>query len=289
MTDDAAVKESRRVLRLVQEHLSNAHQLVGAHQESVGLVEIVYHPLLRLGHLNYVTPRKNTAWIPAPELEKGLDRLRQLGRLPRVNFIEGLYPPLFARTLRELGLNVEQETPIMARRLQNGTANGHRSLPDGVTITRATDQEGIALWWYVWRNAHFDVLTRGIEPIYIGRDMQAIASGQQVDILLYRYSFPVGVARVTFHEQTAHLTTLAMMSEARQPDLVRALHDAAVEAAAEHGCDLVFTSGETESDRRLCRQSGFVDSGSMLCYAEGNIRPPEIADDDSLAQPLFAL
>ncbi|RMG71113.1 MAG: hypothetical protein D6711_15945, partial [Chloroflexi bacterium] len=43
---------------------------------------------------------------------------------------------------------------------------------------------------------------------------------------------------------------------------------AAQSFAIERGCDLIFTSGETEADRRLCRQMGFVDSGSVVCYAQ---------------------
>lgn len=283
--DNAAIKESRRVLRLVQEHLSQAHLNVGATQEHVGLVEVISHPNSELAHLNYVTPRRNTAWIPAPEIERGMERLHDLHRTPRVNYVEGLFPPLFAKSLHKLGLEVEHETAIMTRKLD--TLPDKHNLPDGVHVVPVSDQEGIGLWWYVWRNAYYDVLTTGIEPIKIGQDMQQVALGNQVDLLLYRNDFPAGAARVTFHSDTAHLTTLAIMKEARTPALIHALHQAALKTAAQQGCELIFTSGGTEEDRKMCREVGFVDSGSVVCYAE-----PVTGSDGTnhdVAQYVFAL
>src|SRR5829696_21106 len=105
--DESAVKESRRILRLIQDHILQAHSLLGVEQESAGMVDVLHHPTNRNGDLNYVTPRRNTAWVSGGYVEKGLERLRQLGRTERVQYVEGLFPPLFAKTLRELGLEPE--------------------------------------------------------------------------------------------------------------------------------------------------------------------------------------
>ncbi|PJF23560.1 MAG: hypothetical protein CUN56_00250 [Phototrophicales bacterium] len=262
-----SIKAIRQVLRRVQSHLIQSHLNLGAQLESVGFVDVIYHQTSTLPHLNYITPRQKTAWIPTPEIEKGLNQLREHGRTPRVYYIEGLFPPLFAKALHDLDLKIEREIPIMTCALQPPSPK-LQPLPDGIRIERVTDQEGIAQWWYVWRNARFDVITGGVEPLYVGRDMRELIIGNQADFILYRYGFPVGVARLTINNQSANLTALSIMKEARTEENVRLLRQAAQSFAIERGCDLIFTSGETEADRRLCRQMGFVDSGSVVCYAQ---------------------
>lgn len=285
---DAEVKESRRILRLVQEHLSDAHLKVGSQQESVGLVEVVHHPESTLAHLNYVTPRKNTAWVPTPEIEKGMAHLRELKRIPRLNYIEGLYPPIFAKSLHTIGLKVVSETPIMVCKFAPDEAKTKTVSPPNIRIVEADDQQSLGLWWYVWRNVYYDVITSGIEPFKIGESMQKVTLGQETNLLMYRESLPIGVARVTYHKTTAHLTTLVMMKEFRQDHLLRALYQATYNAAKAHNAELIFTSGETEKDRQLCRDVSFVDVGSVVCYAEPSDDSTEETHDEIVAQPLFA-
>lgn len=285
---DAEVKESRRVLRLVQEHLSDAHLKVGSQQKSVGLVEVVHHPQSTLAHLNYVTPRKNTAWVPTPEVEKGMAQLRELNRAPRLSYIEGLFPPIFAKSLHTIGLKVVSETPIMVRKFAEGETQERSVSPPNIRLVEADDQQKLGVWWYVWKNAYYDVITSGIEPFKIGESMQAVTMGQETNLLMYRESLPIGVARVTHHKTTAHLTTLVMMKEFRQDHLVRALYQATYKVAQEQGCELIFTSGETEKDRQLCRDVGFLDVGSVVCYAEPSDDSTEETHDETVAQPLFA-
>ena len=294
--DDSRKKEreTKQILRQVQEHLFHAHLSLGAEHESVGMVEVLHHPTNSLGTLNYATPRRNTAWVSRGMIEPGLERLRQLDRTPRVQYVEGLYPPMFAKELRTLDLKLERETPMMVYR--PGGINGVRppapnvsDAPDGVTIQQATDQRGIELWWYVWRNAYYDVLTLGVEPLFVGRDMAALKSGQQIDILAYRQGFPVGVARVSIHDQTAHILALALMKEARTPQMTKLLQAAAMKAALERNCALIFAPGESDDDRKLCREMGFVDFGSIVCYAAETDNAREDSNDGFLDQPVLAL
>lgn len=281
--DKAAIKESRRVLRFVQSHLSQAHLNLGVRRETVGLVDVIYHPTNNLGHLNYVSPRKNTAWIPGPEIEKGMDYLRELQRVPRVTYIEGLFPPLFAKTLRELGLVVEREIPLMAYRAD--TPAQQPALLSEMSYEEAVDHEGVAMWWYVWRNAYYDVVTGGTEPVYIGQNMREITLGRQVDLILYRYGFPIGVARLTLHNESAHINAIAIMKEERKPDVVRVLHHIALKTALDRGCTLVFTSGDTDQNRSVCREIGFTDFGSLVCYTE-----EETTEENArVAEPVFVL
>lgn len=293
MSEEAAneaIKESRRTLRAIQDHITHAHLNLGAQQETIGLVNVYHHPEYTLPYLNYVAPRRNTAWIPGPQIESGLKRLRELGRDPRIYFLEGLYPPVFAKSLHKLGLVIESETALMTYPIDAENRPAMPGMPAEMVVEYPQDQQGIALWWYVWRNARFDVITQGTEPLYIGRDMRAVALGHQIDIILYRYSFPIAVARLTFHEQSAHLTAFALMKEVRTTANIILLHQIAIHKAAERGTSLLFTSGETEQDRDVARKIGFVDSGNIVCYSESaEAEQQEEADEEHVAEPILVL
>ncbi len=265
-------RESKHILRQIQDHLGEMHVKLGALRESVGMVEVFHHPSTSTPTLNYITPRKNTAWVSGSYLQQGLAHLAQLERLPRVEYIEGLYPPAFARTLRELGLELERETLIMV--YKPGGLAGHstptlleRPLPDGISIRQVNDQESIGHWWYVWRNGHYDVLSLGVEPLFVGQDMQATWTGQQLDYVLYRGGFPAGVVRVSLHKDTAHISAIALLKEIRSPAMIQILQMAAVKGALERGAKLVFAPGEKDAERRMARELGFMDFGSIVCYA----------------------
>jgi hypothetical protein len=283
----AEEKETRRILRQVQDHFISVHLNLGAKQESVGMVEVFYHLTNPLAALNYVTPRRNTAWVSGKMIEPGLDALRQRNRIPRVQFMEGLFPPLFAKTLRGLNLEVERETPMMVYKI-DGINHEHvppapkqAATPDGITLYKVQDQRGAEAWWYVWRNAYYDVLTLGVEPLFVGRDMASNRLGQQIDYIAYRYGFPVGVARVSVQGESANILALALLKEVRTPEMVRLLQVAAMQGALESGAKLLFAPGETDADRKLCRDLGFVDFGSVVCYA-----PTEAHEDDYDDRPL---
>jgi hypothetical protein len=291
--EESQERDARRAQRQVQDHLIAAHKQLGAHSLEIDFVEAIYHPTNSLPDLNYLTPRRRTAWIPKADIQRGMEFLTEHGRTPRVQYIEGLFPPLFAKQLIELGLQLEQDTPLMIYRKAGllGTIPPVPELPtppDGVRVEIVKDQRGVEMWWYVWRNAHYDVLTLGVEPLHVGRDMAALHSGQQIEILLHRYSFPVGVARVSIQDKSAHLVALALMSEVRTDEMSRLLYAAALKAAVEQGCELIFAPGATEQDRKICRLLGFVDSGSMVCYAA---RKPtkESTHERLMAEPVLTL
>jgi hypothetical protein len=50
--------------------------------------------------------------------------------------------------------------------------------------------------------------------------------------------------------------------------MIHILQTVAVKSALHHGAELVFAPGETETERRMTRELGFVDFGSIVCYAD---------------------
>lgn len=285
--DDASVKETRVTMRRVQEHLRQSHLNMGAQEESLGFVDLVYHPNNPHAALNYVTPRRNTAWVSGKHIEVGLSALREKGRPARVTFSEGLFPPIFARSLRELGLEIEYETPLMVYQTSENSFK-MPDMPTDTTISVADDQQSLAIWWYIWRNAFYEVAATGVDPLVLGRDMASIYHGQQRNLILYRYGFPIGAARLTLNDGTAHILAQALLKECRSSELDYLLQAASVRAALDADCDLVFTSGEHESTRALSRKMGFVDSGSIVAFSDAS-SSANGETDGQVVQPVLVI
>ncbi len=287
ITSDS-VKETRRMLRLVQAHLIQTSVNHGASVQVKGFVDVVHHATSAANELNYVTPRKNTAWVSAKEVEHGIEALRGLGRLARVQYIEGLFPPQFASTMTALGLHIEHETPLMLLEIHS-PPTAIRSLSEGITINEVTDAQGGALWWYVWRNAFYDVVTQTAPPVAIGMDLYHIASGHQTDFVMMRAGLPIGVARLSYHTaaSTAHIEAVALIREARQPRLFGTLIQKLMAHAHARGATLIFSSGDTERD--AYRELGFIDCGSIVWYAEKANDTHKDTQHGAMAQPLLTV
>ena len=283
------IKEARTILRRVEAHLRQSHLDMGAQDEAMGFVDVIHHASSSLPSLNYVTPRKNTAWVSSQYIQKGLETLKDMGRVSRVRFAEGLYPPAFLGSLRELGLKVEAELPIMVYKKENAPRITP-SLPNDVTFSKADNAESLALWWYLWRNAYYDVAVSGVEPLAIGRDLRDVYLNRQLNLVMYRHSYPMGALRMTLYEGSAHLVAHAMLRELREESWERLIRDVALDAALQAGMDMVFTTGKSESERRIYRNMGFLDAGSIVSYAElDNDSAPKNVASDALAQSVLVV
>ena len=283
-------REARQTLRRVQAHVVQAAEALGAQHDTLGMVETVCHPANALSTLNYVLPRQKTAWVPAAQVEQGLDYLTEQGRRPRVIYIEGLMPARFARTLVDLDLEVERETPIMIYQADE-TPTPPATLPYDVRMAVVDDVRTAEVWWYTWQNAYYDVFTLGVEPIFVARTHAAARLGNHLDIVFYRETFPFAAARLTLQGNTAHLVGVAVFREMRTPALTRWLHQQALHAALERGCDLVFAPGSDEIERENLRNLGFVDFGSLVCYAAKTEKRANGKTHDAkpLVQPILNL
>jgi hypothetical protein len=283
------VKESRVILRRVEAHLRQSHLDMGAQDEAMGFVDVIHHANSSLPSLNYVTPRKNTAWVSSQYIQQGLDTLKDKGRVSRVRFAEGLYPPAFLGSLRELGLKVEAELPIMVYK-QGNSPRVMPQIPADVSFSRADSAESLALWWYIWRNAYYDVAVSGVEPLAIGRDLRDVYFKHQINLVMYRHRYPMGVLRMTLHDGSAHLVAHAMLKEMKDANWERLIREVALDAAIQDGADMIFTTGKSEAERRIYRAIGFLDAGSIVSYAEPSSDNPENGKpDDNLTQSVLVV
>ncbi len=299
--NDSTVKQTRQILRQVQSHLMDVHLHQGAVQEQVGLVDVVYHPDSANPDLNYVTPRKSTAWVSMPEVINGLKVLKGYQRALRVMFIEGLFIPAFGDRIASIGLERASETRVMAVRFDPQEIDtqspdedrNDRTLPAGIegtpTFIRVSSRAEVALWWYLWRNAHYDVVTRTAELRFIESTYERIQSGHQVDLIMRIGGIPVGVASLTLNTDrtSAQLSAFALSREKRSLPHAMQLLDEAVQQAQDSGVSLMFFAADDVLLHTVSQSYGFVDCGGVVCYAEtNNLKEFSESTDDSLAASL---
>ena len=292
--DETAVKETRMALRQAADHLISSHVDLGVNREMLGLVDVLHHPPNPLPDFNYVTPRRNTAWVSGQFIRQGMTHLQAYDRVPRVEYIEGLFPPLFARTLDGLGLALEAKVPIMAYRVQPGTAlPAPPVMPEGTRVETAITRRGIDLWRFVWHNAAFDVRSLGVEPLVLGQELLAQSEAKHTDVVIYRYNFPVATIRLSVQpdNRSLHVVAAALLREAYTPEMVMLMVASILREAVDRGCDLVFAPGEGEEDRRVLRDVGFFEAGSMVCYAAPHQEQNqnEKGEHDRVVQPVLSL
>lgn len=273
------VKDSRTIMRRIQEHLRHMHIAMAGQTESVGYVQVICHPELHAPNINYMMPRRGTVSVPETDIARGLAHMRELDRLPRIYFAEGLFMPRFTQILTQLNLQVENEFPMMVQ--QKPETITPLRLKDELRIVTVATQQDAAIWWYVWRNAFYDVITTGAEPLVIGQTMAELYFKRSINLILYRYDLPVGAVQITCHEASAYLVGFAIMKEVRTPELIQTLRQAAVQAAFEADCDMVFTTGTLADDRQALRDLGFSDAGNMIAYHE-------VSDQEALTTPEHA-
>lgn len=281
-------REYRNILRRIEAHLRQSHLDMGANEESRGFVDVIYHETNQLHTLNYVTPRKNTAWVSGNHIEQGLDALRKKERTGRVRFVEGLYPPIFIRALRELNLRVEEETPIMVYKKEDKPRKV-ASYPGDISFTSAKTSRDLSIWWYVWRNAYYDVAVSSVEPLLIGRDMQDVYFGKQVNMVMYRHNYPMGALRLTFHDGSAHLVAHALLKELRRPEWEKVIREVAMDVALTKGADMIFVAGKSDEERKIYRDMGFIDTGSIVSYAEKGQIQTSGENNDNMAKSILVV
>jgi hypothetical protein len=256
MMDDASVKESRVALRLVQEHLLAAHALAGCNTQGAGMVDLVTHPSDASPHLNYVLPRRNTAWVPTPAIEQGLARLGELGREPRFQYIEGLFPPQFGDTLTKINLQTLEALPVLAFRLGGiiGNTATYPPVPSAgdLRARRISPERGAVLW------------TQSEWQTPIAGTLGSV-SATVMEIAAYRQRNPVGVLRLEVQPDhgTAQLVRLAL-SDAEDADAAQHLMGAGVRLAIRHRGPLVFAM--TGALAQPLETLGFVELGRLVTW-----------------------
>ncbi|MFO7323029.1 MAG: hypothetical protein DIU68_014985 [Chloroflexota bacterium] len=284
--DESPVKQHRVMLRQVQEHLLAAHLLLGSLLESAGMVDVVHHPASPLPDLNYVTPRRSTAWVPGSYVERGLQRLRELGRAPVFQYLEGLLPAQFAETLATTGLRPAPSRQVVA--YHTGGVGGEparrssASLPDGVRIRPAQAARAARLWQHAC----------GVWTVQLPEAIPAMGDGSAstVSLVATHNRQPAGLARLDVRPEigTAWLVALAT-NEQTVGGLAKSLIGASLRSAVRRGCRLIFSFAETPEAHALLEASGLTPVARLARFALPAADHEVNADDDCVAQSVYTV
>lgn len=277
------IKSHKERLRQIEDHLRHAHDTMGVERDAIGFVEVVHHPTYMLPALNYVTPRRKTALVPGKHVEDGISSLREHRRSARMLYVEELFPPFFGQSLQKIGLSLEERFPLWVVDLTQPITPATRL--DNLSVTTVINQQGLEIWSLVWRNAKYRVYGTPLEPLQIGK--QVIQHNAVVDVIVYHHHTPIAVARLTIHDNTAHLMARALLQSTQPLHLHQWLIQVASQTAQEHDCTILFIC-DSEIEQLLsasdlpCQQEG-----NMLCYTDSIDQPYGEETHDTVEQPLL--
>jgi len=277
--DDSPERDSyrlqRQILRRISDHIHQAHLAQGAQETPQGLALVVMAESIQDERLNYVTPRRGTAWLPENQLIAAIDHLRQHGRHPAVWYADGLFPPSFGRTMLAQGLRSQQDWPLMIYQGRPISPSGAH----GLTIRPLQAEQAREVWenaqqgqplWQIWHNP--------LQPLGLGATLATwdVAAWQGERLLM--------VMRASRYERSLHLMAHAYQASAHEQrdtllaacaqSLLSALYDPSQEAAA----DLAFVIAPSSTERKLWRELGFVDGGSLIHFRSDQAMPAPEAE-----------
>lgn len=277
------VKIHKERLRQIEDHLRHSHDTMGVERDAIGFVEVVHHPTYMLPELNYVTPRRKTALVPGKHVKNGISSLRDHRRSARMLYMEELFPPFFGQSLEKIGLSLEERFPIYVIDLDQPSTLEPRF--DNISIQTVVNQQGIEIWSLVWRNAKYRVYGTPLEPLQIGK--QYIHQSKVVDVILYHHHTPIAVARLTLHDETAHLMARALMRSTQPLHLHQWLIQVATQTAIEHDCRLMFICDADVEQLLSATDLPCQHEGNMLCYTDSIDQPYGEETHDTVEQPLL--
>ena len=263
------VKNSRVLLRRALDHIEDAAQHLGVLRESVGFVDVLSHPEMAIPELNYVTPRRNTAWIGGQAILSGLDLLTSRRRSARFFFVEGLIPAQFADTLTALDLELITAIPILVLE----AAQGHQILapvqpePGDVQIESPSVRHTppcLTTWELLARDPAFKITSLHLEPL------TANPSLKQVDILLARADQIIGLARLSLNTtlQSGHIVACGVRRDFDTAGVGRLLCSSLLRYAVEQGATMVFGDMPTDASRTALLELGAAELGRTVFYTD---------------------
>ncbi|MCS6834919.1 MAG: hypothetical protein NZ750_02745 [Anaerolineae bacterium] len=266
----AAYSAQRRLLRRISDHIHQAHLAQGAQETIQGLAMVVTTEASVDERLNYVMPRRGTAWLPENHLIDAIAQLRQQQRTPVVWYADGLFPPSFGQTMLRQGLQSQQEWPLM---IYQGPpvlpavldVEQMRPLPAEQAERAWQEAQQNATLWQVWHNP--------LQPLGLN------ASFSVWDVAAWRGERMVMLMRASRHERSLHLMARAIHVSAQDQhdallsacaqSLLSALYDPAQTSAA----DLAFVIAPSAAERKLWRELGFIDGGSLIRFRSAASTP----------------
>ncbi|MBN1201064.1 MAG: GNAT family N-acetyltransferase [Anaerolineae bacterium] len=262
----------RQTLRAIQAHMRETMQRKQVVIEHIGTVDVFFHPTNPDPHLNCVTPHKGVAWIRREDLTTAFAGLERLGRIPRLVFLDALFPMAFQQQLEHMGLTLEHRRVVMGYRPLYGPnlpdENPLGQLPqwfdEPVSTIIATSDDEIATWLRVFRSAYYNTESITIELHEIRPLVTAVEQGENLFVVGSYENTPLGAARVAIIPPTAEIQAVATAPLWHGMGLEPALITTAVYTALDQGCDTIFCFISPTDLMQTYRRLGFIELANWL-------------------------
>jgi GNAT superfamily N-acetyltransferase len=267
-------RSDQHIYRQVQDHVAASARYAPIIVEQVGTVDVLFHPDHPDRHLNCARPHGGIAAVQRRDLAVAFGALEQLGRSPRLVYEDALVPPGFRQQIEAMGLALDDDRALMVYRPVLGpdvpgeTPRGRLSaaIDPPVTVGVARTPADLSTWLWVAR-AGYDPREAPVVDLEEIEPLIAAARGGQAAYVLASYTdTPLGAARVALRPPTAELEIVTTAPLWHGMGLEAALVTAAVRAACDHGCDIVFTVAPTAAQERLYHRLGFVPLTRILSF-----------------------
>jgi N-acetylglutamate synthase-like GNAT family acetyltransferase len=260
MLDPEALKAARVMLRRVDDHDYAVARDEGAQRDSLNMLDVVHHASNPLPTLNYLTPRRGAAWVSLKDVQVGMEHMAALGRAPRLLYLEGLMPPQFRQTLENYGLQWAGESQIFACTTLTS------SLPAAtLSSALATQPASLARWWYARGEFLAGGLQRQTDAAVIQRMLRRVEAGQAIYLGVEDGTRIVGVASLRIQAPLRSAEVNAFYLGSADANIARTLMSAAIAAAEQHDCDLIFVAEAL--DGRWLTEFAFQPLGSVVAFA----------------------
>jgi GNAT superfamily N-acetyltransferase len=280
-------RDERKTLRSVQAHISAATLHGPVVVEQLGTVDVYFHPTNADPYLNCVTPHRGVAWVRREDLLDAFGGLERLGRTPRLVFQDALFPAAFRQQVELMGLELEEQRPVMVYRpiygphLPGETPRGCLPETSGeqIATTVAATPAELATWLRVFRAGYFNTEALQIDPNDVEPLHDSASQGISVFVLATYENTPLGAAHIALNPPTAELEAVVTAPLWHGMGLEVALITTAVRTVLLRGCSIIFTIAPPLM--RLYRRLGFTELTNMLSFWQAeNYENPNTAESE---------
>lgn len=270
------IRSERQTFRAIQEHILMQRRRAGAAYTQLSTVGVIFHPDSADADLNLVTPHQGVAWTRGEDLRQGFQLLEARHRIPRLQYLSGLFPDAFARQLGLYGLGLESSVPIwLYSPIQgpfppNEKPYGRLSVPNHqaleIEIEVVENRSMLANWLRIYRSANYGVELTQVDPDELDMLADAQKYNEAVFILGYYHNTPMAALRAIIGFNAAELGDPEIIWPWAGLGFEEALTTFTVNLLLEHGIETIYLMGDGRQDSNMLMRLGFVQSTQLLTY-----------------------
>ncbi len=273
------IRSERQTLRAIQDHMLSRRRQAGAAYTQISTVGVIYHPDDNDPAMNVVTPHQGVAWARGSDLRQGFELLGSCERIPRLQYLEGLFPEAFARQLALHGLQLESEipiwiyTPIQGPFPEGETPFGRllsQEQTANLTIQEVTTQAELATWLRVNRSARYGVDVPHVPFSDIVDLEYEFERGDSVYIMGYYHDTPVATAQISLGATAAEILEPMVIWPWTGLGFEQALLAFTVHLLQRHSYQNIYIAGRPSYDMGLYLRLGFLLMTQIITFVSAS-------------------